>query len=248
MKIIGRFLWIAVLIVLIIFTYSFFSSKGVIKLSSSLDETTVFLDGVTYKILNSGETINIKTEEGNHTILTAKDGYFPWTKSVVINNGKDINLFPFMLKTNPSGEIITGEDPEYDKIISLVRTSPLPISESRKKSNDGNIEIWAVGNTIYANWTGDIKKTPEYFCTKNPCDTILEVFKGAGAIENLDFYKDREDIIIFAAGNGVFAIELDPRGTKNFQPIFTGTHPRFHKPKQSSLYILDGTNLAEVFI
>lgn len=246
MKTTSRFLWIAIIIVLAILAYSFFSSKGVIKLTSTLDNTTVFLDGVTYKTLQNGETVNIKIEQGTHTILTAKDGYFPWTKAVIVEKGSDINLTPFMLQANPSGEIITGADPEYDKISALVRTSPLPIRESRLKSTAGNVEIWAVGNAIYTSWIGDTKNIPEYFCTIDPCDPILEVFKGAESVENLDFYKDREDVLVFAAGNGVFAIETDPRGTKNFQPIFTGIHPRFHKPRTNSLYILDGINLAEI--
>lgn len=246
MKTTGRFLWIAIIIVLAIFAYSFFSSKGVIILTSSLDNTTVFLDSVTYKTLQAGEQVSIKTEKGTHTILTARDGYFPWTKTVVVEKGSDIHLNPFMLQANPSGEIITGADPEHDKIVAIVKTSPLPISESRKKSDAGNVEIWAVGNAIYASWIGEIKDAPEYFCTKDPCDPIAEVYKGVEAVENLDFYKDREDILVFAAGNGVFAIETDPRGTKNFQPIFTGIRPRFSKPKVDSLYVLDGTNLAEI--
>lgn len=246
MKTTKRILWIAIIVVLGILAYSFFSSKGTITITSPLDNTVVFFDAVTYKTLSAGESVVIKTEEGTHSVLTARDGYFPWTKEVVVENGKNINLTPFMLSANPSGELITGADPEYDKIASLVRTNSLPIREAPKKSETQNVEIWAVGNAIYASWIGDVKNAPEYFCTKDPCDPILEVFRGAESIENLDFYKNREDILVFAAGNGVFAIELDPRGTKNFQPIFTGTRPHFYKPGTNSLYVLDGTNLAEI--
>lgn len=246
MKTTKGILWIAILVVLAIFAYSFFSGKGTITITSPLDNTVVFLDEVTYKTLKAGETVTIKTEEGSHAILTARDGYFPWTKTVTVENGTRINLTPFMLSASPSGEIITGADPEHDKIVSLVQKNSLPIRESPKKSETGNVSIWAAGNAIYANWTGDIKNAPEYFCTKDPCDPVIEVFRGAESVENLDFYKNREDILLFAAGNGVFAIETDPRGTKNFQPVFTGVRPHFFKPGENSIYILDEKHLEEI--
>jgi len=241
-----RIFWVAVIVALGLAGYSLLGSKGSIVITSPIDNTVVYLDGVSYRTLDKEESLTIRIETGTHNILTSSESYFPWAKDIIVEKGKTINLSPFMLSSNPSGEIITGADPEYEKIKSLVQKSTLPISESRKKSNEGNVEIWATGSAIFANWTGDIKNAPEYFCIKDPCDPILEVFKGAGAIENLDFYKDREDLLIFASGNGVFAIEMDPRGIKNFQPIFTGTRPHFSQQDPQTFYILDGDQLAQL--
>lgn len=243
-----RVLWIGFLIALGFFAYSYFGSKGVISITSPLPETVVFLDNVKYRTLDMNETLDMTVDVGSHTILVSKTGYFPWIKEVqVVEEGK-IHLSPFMLLVNPSGQLITEADPEHDKIESLVREAPLPIRESPRKSESQNIEIWAVGNAIYASWIGKIEDAPEYFCSTTPCDPIISVFDGAEVIDNLEFYKNREDVIMFSAGNGIFAIETDPRGTKNFQPIYTGTRPRFYKNGTDTLYVLDGEELAEISI
>ncbi len=243
-----RILWIGVIIALAFFAYSFFGSKGKISLASPLDETVVYLDNVKYRTLDAGETLNMTVDAGTHNILVSKEGYFPWIKEISVLEEETLYLSPFMLRVNPIGELITEADPEHDKIESLVRSSGLPIRESRRKSSEAHIEIWATGNAIYASWAGKIEDAPSYFCTATPCDPTLEVFQGAEAIDNLDFYKEREDVIIFSAGTGIFAIETDPRGTKNFQPIYTGTRPRFHKQSTDTLYVLDGEDLSQITI
>ncbi len=61
-----------------------------------------------------------------------------------------------------------------------------------------------------------------------------------------DFYKDRDDVIIVAVQNGVFALEINNESMPNFQPIYKGTEPTFVKKDNDMLYIKDGKTLMEV--
>jgi len=65
-------------------------------------------------------------------------------------------------------------------------------------------------------------------------------------IRTSDFYKDREDVIIIAVQNGVYALEINSDTTPNFQPIYKGNEPIFVKKDNNSIYIKDGELLMEV--
>ncbi len=61
-----------------------------------------------------------------------------------------------------------------------------------------------------------------------------------------DFYKDRNDVIIVAVQNGIYALEINSSSTPNFQPIYKGNEPTFVKKDDNTLYVKDGNNLMEV--
>ena len=63
------------------------------------------------------------------------------------------------------------------------------------------------------------------------------------SITAIDFYKNREDVVLISSGDGVFALEIDSENIQNFQPIYKGKSPVFVKKDNSSIYILDNDNL-----
>lgn len=65
-------------------------------------------------------------------------------------------------------------------------------------------------------------------------------------IRSSDFYKNRDDVIIVAVLNGVFALEINSDSTPNFQPIYKGQQPTFVKKDDKILYIKDINLLMEV--
>ncbi|MFH0845778.1 MAG: PEGA domain-containing protein [Patescibacteria group bacterium] len=93
------------------------------------------------------------------------------------------------------------------------------------------------------------KEDPEYYdilklfrqTNKNPKalvkitnPTLLEKIKA------IDFYKDREDVVIISVEEGVYALETTQ---ENLQPIYKGINPLFVKKDDSTLYILDNNSL-----
>jgi hypothetical protein len=74
-------------------------------------------------------------------------------------------------------------------------------------------------------------------------DRITEVnYKLKSSITSIDFYKDRQDIVVISSGDGIYALEIGS-GIQNFQPIYKGKKPVFKKRDSSSIYVLDDNNL-----
>jgi len=65
-------------------------------------------------------------------------------------------------------------------------------------------------------------------------------------IKAIDFYKNREDVILMALAEGVYALGIDYKTEQNLQPIYKGKNPLFVKKDDNSIYILDNNNLMEV--
>ncbi len=63
------------------------------------------------------------------------------------------------------------------------------------------------------------------------------------SITAIDFYKNRDDVVIITSGDGVYALEIGSENIQNFQPIYKGKNPVFVKKDSSSIYILDSDNL-----
>ncbi len=67
-------------------------------------------------------------------------------------------------------------------------------------------------------------------------------------IKAINFYKDRQDVVIVASLNGVFALEItETEATiQNLHPIYKGQNPTFVKKDDNYIYILDNNNLMMV--
>lgn len=91
---------------------------------------------------------------------------------------------------------------------------------------------------IRAEWTQE-PPLPYYFIEKE-----TTIFSSPHIIRSFDFYGSRRDVILFAVENNIFAIELDGRSTRNFQPLYKGREPRFVSIG-NIIYILEGNFLLE---
>lgn len=239
-KYLGSILGIAVLalIVLFILGYRFtedfsLAKNGYLSISIPLPETTVIINE-TKKIITTkeNEIIEVSLPQKAHSVIIAHENFYPWIKEVKVSNGTTTKVSPIFVFQNASGSIITKNDPEYWKIISDINKNVLPNINSQKVSGDESIKIWVENNTIMA-------KSDE---------EIVEVVKPEDPIRNLDFYKKRNDSLIFSAGNGVFVIEIDKAGTQNFMPVYKGERPSFTIGDENYIFIQDSQNLMQVII
>ena len=66
-------------------------------------------------------------------------------------------------------------------------------------------------------------------------------------IRNAAFYPNRNDVVIVAVQNGIFALEIDGRGGRSLQPLYKGKNPTFTTyEKESAVYILDEDTLIKI--
>ena len=195
------------LVVILIIIFGIFyrnNQYGILQIKSLNENLTVFINNQRKEV---PQNINpqFKLKNGKHTIVIAKDKFWPWIKEVEINKDSDFIIQPFFIPQNTSGVLIGKEDSEYPQIISLFQTNL--ISQSALEKIPDNLTL--------------LKET----------------------ITALDFYKERQDIVIIASGDGIYGLEIDSKNIQNFQPIYKGIHPLFVKKDNSSLYILDNDNL-----
>jgi len=156
-----------------------------------------------------------------------------WSKKLSISSGNTINATPFLLP----GEINFNELKNYDgRYYRLFQTK-----EMHQVSQSQNVSIQVAGNTITATWIGEAS-VPHFFCTDETCTHEQNVFSHkVEPIRYATFYPGREDLIILAVGNAVYVIEIDKRGTQNFQPLYTGSAPDFRFDEDGGeLVIRDG--------
>ncbi len=68
-----------------------------------------------------------------------------------------------------------------------------------------------------------------------------ETFKNQ--VTKIEYYKDKENVILFSNSSGIFALEMTENGMENLQPLYKGENPTFVKNDDNSIYVLDGGNL-----
>lgn len=193
------------------------------------------------------DTININgLNNKTQTILVAKEGFWPWAKNLKVENDQKVKVISWSLPKLPEVEDISRDNPDYSKILNEIQSAELPNKDTPLTRE--NISVWAEENIIVAGWDGDVTDAPYYFCEKN-CEDILVIFEGDSAIQGLAFYKDRNDVVFFSNESGVFVIEINTKGTQNFQPVMRVNSPRFTVADDSkTLYILENGNVSKIGI
>lgn len=114
-----------------------------------------------------------------------------------------------------------------------------------KISRRDRVEIWVEENQIFAKWLKDKEDMPNFFCRDKNCIDKVTVFSSIEPIRAIDFYPGRNDVVLVAVSNGIYAIEIDARKNQNFQPIYKGTSPLF-MISDKQFYIKDQENIFKV--
>lgn len=180
------------------------SQYGTLQIKSSEENLTIFIDNQRAEPQQEIDP-QFKLKKGQHTIVVAKDKFWPWMKEVEIEENINKTIQPFFIPQNTSGVLIGEVDPEYSQIMSLFQNNLISTS------------------------------------------TLISIPKENALLKEtavaLDFYKDRQDVVVIASGDGIYALEIDSQNIQNFQPIYKGVHPLFVKKDNLTLYVLDNNNL-----
>lgn len=176
--------------------------------------------------LSEEDVVITNVEPGQHEIIVFKDGFWPWTKKITVESKESTIVSPFLVPKNVTGVIIRDNDPEYTTIRNTVLNDTLPTQNSPKISTDKTLSVWSDGVTIFAEILGG--KT-------------FTVSESSDGFRNIDFYQNRNDVLLISTQNGVFALEIDNSGgIQNFQPIYKGTGaPQFTIVDGNQIYVLD---------
>lgn len=183
---------------------------------------------------------NLKPDE--YLVVVTHDDYFPAAKYVTVNPQKVSALYPLLIPKDLSlievdlattTGIISTTTRYYNKIeyaeildlFAIATTTDLVSSSLASEKTQGKMKVWIEDTKIFAMWIGDIDRIPEYFCNEKACNRTLQVFDATKNIKTVEFYPGREDAILIAVENGIYALEIDTRRFQNFQVVFEGIDP-----------------------
>lgn len=239
---------------------------GSIEVLSNENEIQIFFDNREKKVTFQNGAYRIeKVAPGFHSVLISKEGFWPWVKTVAVAADTNRVLSAFIFKMDgletkpiPAGGVLYKEAlknvaqnkvPEvrlWSKTFNTEDSFVAWLDESvpdRKFSKDKSTVLFTENNTIYVGWVSEVEPVTHYFCEENPCKLKMPVTVSEEPIKSIDFYKERRDVIIFAAGESIYAIEVDREGTQNFQPLYKGVDPYFYQSLDGALYIKDGSSV-----
>jgi hypothetical protein len=196
-----------------------------------------------------------------YLVLAANELYWPWAKLVQVEKGEVEALMPLMVpKVVPALEI-KKTDSDYKDVLELfsetatstefVRNVRLGIATSTQATTTQmltrrNVRIWLDGGEFYGLWLGGANGAPKSFCTETVsadlkiknCSSPIQIFHPSGSVRNFDFYPLRNDAIMLALDNGIYAVEIDRRTYQNFYPVYRGKNPDF-RVDRDDVYIRD---------
>lgn len=188
-----------------------------------------------------------------YLVLVSNDLFWPWAKYVDVSEREVSPLYPLLVpkridmrevtvatSTQASSTRVTKN--QYAQLVRLFETkqtasvatssvstsTPHLYALMRKK-----MKVWAQDADIYAQWTGDESRIPPYFCMDDVCDPNHLVLHGSSVVRHIDFYPGRDDAVIIAVAEGIFALEFDTRKYQNFYTLYKGERPDFR--------VFDGT-------
>lgn len=108
------------------------------------------------------------------------------------------------------------------------------------RERDG-VVVWLDAGTIVAVWGNTNDPRPYYF-SDTPKETRIS---DGGPYTRLEFYPNRNDVVLAAAPTGIYAIELDGRPARNMQPVSKGDGLDFRVDRGNTLVVFDGAGYRE---
>lgn len=200
-----------------------------------------------------------------YLVLVANDDFWPWAKLIDVNSGEVESLFPLFVPKVIKAVEVEGVSSEYDEIAALFKKSPasknIPSAASSAAYSSASeiaserasttfatitrkrVKVWLDGASVFAKWQGHEDAAPKYFCGGDGCLKPILVFQSSIPIQSFDFYPLRDDAIILALDNGIYAVEIDRRKYQNFYPIYRGQAPDF-RVDSDKVYVKDNDYIA----
>lgn len=186
------------------------------------------------------QTLRLPISSGSHQISVAQEGYFPWQKTVDVGARETITVAPFAVPSSTSGIVLPKTDQEYKSALAAIATTTVPTEARPLVSNDGTMSVYLKDGALTAKVVGEAQP-PKYFC-ETECRDEHAVLSLDADVRGVAFLPGRNDVVFVAVGNSIYALELDTRGTQNFEPVYQGIRPTFGVGP-GYLYVQDGESV-----
>ena len=142
----------------------------------------------------------------------------------------------------------------YNKLIVQTPGAPDPLETEGLNENSSTIieqpklhikvrqkiEVWRDENSlnIISQLEKDSTSLP-FFCNTVEVCRLPQTITDVRANSRFDFFPGRNDVIIVQKNDGIYAVELDGRGTRNIFPLYLGKDISFVVEDSNQIYIRD---------
>lgn len=227
---------------------------GGLYISAPVTGTSVYLDGLEINqtsFFQNGFLIqNLKPK--SYTIITYKDGYWPWSKKLKVEESLVTEGRAILVPTNPKIVLVEKISDEYKLAMKTfspqIKTATTTFTEFANHNRE-RLMLDKKQNLLALGWLGENQDLPYFFCADLGCDATTTIIKASTPIRWATFYPGRNDVVIVAIQNGIYAVEIDKRGGQLLQPIYKGFKPYFFVPAgENFLYVFDEGTLAKIFL
>jgi hypothetical protein len=231
---------VAVLLVIVLIRGS--ESSSTLAIAPLGAPAQVFIDRNQVDPLRSTSSpTTYSVTSGQHQVLVARDGYWPWSEEVTVAPEETTEIVPFLIEE--TGRQVLQTSTEIQSALVIAKEESVPTADEPVISADGNVQVFVDNETnILAQWTAGTSSTPDYFnCRAGTCG--VSVYNQA-PVRQVSFYPGHSDVILFATETAVFAIEIDPSGeTQNFQPITEAASQPVFTADSGSIFVLAGQRI-----
>ena len=170
---------------------------------------------------------------GARNVIVAHTDSWPWVFDFDAQSARTTTLHPLQaLETAVATPLLSPTEPVRERVDAEFPKYREPTAFAPLERQD--VRVWVDNNTIVVRDGGDVRT----------------VFSSPSAIRTVHWYGDRNDAVIVAAQNSVFALDIRENQIQNFQPIYSGNAPEsVPDPIRSfKIFVRDGGDVFAVSI
>lgn len=208
--------------------------------------------------------------KSRHIVLVERPGFTTWQKEIGVDAQEVTALYPFLipenytfreidqfLNTDKITPLVVND--EYENLLTLfeeVEEEVLTIPKSSAILNTpeelleavrrNNSSIWHDEDGIHAGWISRDGWIPRYFCESGECEKELIVAIPGEEVITLDYYPNRDDVVIYSTKTGVYVAEIDVRQVQMKRKIYSGIDTDVRVENDNRIIIRDGEQLFEL--
>ena len=216
---------------------------GTLVVENVPEGTAVYVDGAAR---GSGKSLPIEISllPGNHSVIVDAKNAWPWNEIVGIVSSERTVIRPLLIGTAVEGRLLEADEKKV--ALAAIAAYELPSEKAPLLLSDGCLLVSVSENRIIAEpSTREDCVPPEFSCTDNSCEATI-VYAPIDTLRAVFPYPERNDALIIALGNSLYALELDPRDPRFFAPVLSGTEPRAAKSENSNIVVRDGDSVFEL--
>lgn len=205
---------------------------GTLVLTEVPEGSSVYVNSKLRSVTGSAGDYRARLTPGTHTVIVAVPNSTPWQDALTIPSNGTLSIKPIIIPNRPDGDLLLGEARAAAR--RVVDANALPTEA--KPLRAGCTDIFVSQNRILGKAAPGCETPPDYLCTEGGCGTT-ELFAPIEKITSIALYPGREDALFFTIGDGVYAMDIDPREPRFFAPFVRSVLPRIAAGTSTNLLL-----------